>query len=164
MCTGTPKKVDVNGTPVFICCEGCRESLLAESEKYLAKLAASAKPGGPRESLPQMSLPQMELPAMGVPVMIEPQGGLPQTAASRETSEQTEEVQQALAKLSATDRALAVRQKTCPVADMPLGSMGTPIKVDVNGRPVLICCEGCRESLLANPAKYLAKLPKEGIR
>ena len=39
--------------------------------------------------------------------------------------------------------------------------MGTPIKVDVNGRPVFICCEGCRESLLAEPAKYLAKLSKE---
>jgi Cu(I)/Ag(I) efflux system membrane fusion protein len=44
---------------------------------------------------------------------------------------------------------------------MPLGSMGTPIKVDVKGRAVFICCEGCRESLLAEPKKYLAKLSKE---
>ena len=44
---------------------------------------------------------------------------------------------------------------------MLLGSMGTPIKVDVSGTPVFICCEGCRESLLAEPAKYLAILRKE---
>ncbi len=67
----------------------------------------------------------------------------------------------ALAKLSPTDRAIAERQRICPVADFALGSMGTPRKVDVNGTPVFICCEGCRESLLAEPEKYLAKLPKE---
>ena len=64
----------------------------------------------------------------------------------------------ALAKLSPTDRAIAERQRICPVADFALGSMGTPRKVDVNGTPVFICCEGCRESLLEAPDKYLAKL------
>lgn len=37
---GTPKKVEVNGTSVFICCEACRAKLLREPDKYLAKLAA----------------------------------------------------------------------------------------------------------------------------
>jgi Cu(I)/Ag(I) efflux system membrane fusion protein len=45
---------------------------------------------------------------------------------------------------------------------MPLGSMGVPIKVDVDGRPVFICCEGCRDELLAEPSKYIAKLSEEG--
>ena len=39
-----------------------------------------------------------------------------------------------------------------------------PIKVDVKGQPVFICCEGCRDSLLDNPDKYLANLPREGIK
>jgi Cu(I)/Ag(I) efflux system membrane fusion protein len=39
--------------------------------------------------------------------------------------------------------------------------MGTPPKVDVNGRTVFLCCEGCRARLLADPEKYLAKLPAE---
>jgi Cu(I)/Ag(I) efflux system membrane fusion protein len=63
-----------------------------------------------------------------------------------------------LAKLSAEDRAAAEKQRVCPVSDEPLGSMGVPIKVDVSGKSVWICCDGCREDLLADPDKYLAKL------
>ena len=64
----------------------------------------------------------------------------------------------ALSGLSAEDRALAGQQRICPVADSQLGSMGPPRKVDVNGTSVFICCEGCRQTLLADPEKYLAKL------
>lgn len=64
----------------------------------------------------------------------------------------------ALSDLSAEDRDLVERQGICPVAEYRLGSMGTPKKVDVNGKPVFICCEGCRERLLSEPDKYLAKL------
>ena len=60
-------------------------------------------------------------------------------------------IAEALAKLSPEDRELAEKQKNCPVADFPLGSVGVPIKVDVNGTPVFICCEGCRSSLLKDP-------------
>ncbi|PHS14854.1 MAG: hypothetical protein COA78_05500 [Blastopirellula sp.] len=63
--------------------------------------------------------------------------------------------------LESADRTLALQQRICPVADFKLGSMGKPIKVDVNGTPVFICCEGCRESLLEEPVKYLAKLPRD---
>ncbi len=63
-----------------------------------------------------------------------------------------------LAKLSPEDRALAERQKTCPVTDAPLGSMGVPVKVTVKGRTVLLCCEGCQEKLNKNADEYLAKL------
>ncbi len=31
-------------------------------------------------------------------------------------------------------------------------------KVDVNGKSVWICCDGCKDKLLADPEKYLAKL------
>ncbi len=67
-------------------------------------------------------------------------------------------IQAALAKLPEADRKAAELQKMCVVSDQPLGSMGAPIKVDVNGEPVFICCEHCREGLEQNPAKYLAKL------
>ena len=72
------------------------------------------------------------------------------------------EVIAALSKLSPEDRVLAEQQGFCPVADLQLGSMGTPKKVDVNGTPVFICCNGCRESLLEEPRKYLAKLANAG--
>lgn len=64
----------------------------------------------------------------------------------------------ALAKLGPEDRALAEAQGVCPVADMKLGSMGPPQKVTIQDTPVFLCCEACRESLLEDPEKYLAKL------
>jgi len=50
-----------------------------------------------------------------------------------------------LAKLSPEDRALAEKQKTCPVSGEPLGSMGVPYKLTVQGRDVLLCCPGCED-------------------
>ena len=35
---GAPQKVDVNGQQVWICCDGCRDSLLKNPDEYLAKL------------------------------------------------------------------------------------------------------------------------------
>ena len=35
---GAPKKVDVKGTDVWICCDHCEEKLLQSPDEYLAKL------------------------------------------------------------------------------------------------------------------------------
>lgn len=70
------------------------------------------------------------------------------------------EIKEALAGLSADDRAAVEKQKVCPVSDEALGSMGAPIKVTVQGRDVYICCDGCQDSLTKDPEKYLAKLPQ----
>lgn len=67
----------------------------------------------------------------------------------------------AMAKLSAKDRALAETQKVCVVANEPLGSMGTPIKVEHDGQVAFLCCAGCKEAFEADPQKFLAAL-KEG--
>jgi len=63
-----------------------------------------------------------------------------------------------LASLSAEDRALVLKQKICPVSGEPLGEMGAPVKVDVAGQQVFICCASCKEDLEKDPAKYLAKI------
>ena len=65
----------------------------------------------------------------------------------------------ALDALSPEDRSIAERQKTCPVTGMALGSMGTPERQMVSGRVVFLCCGACRSKLLADPAKYIAKVP-----
>jgi YHS domain-containing protein len=71
------------------------------------------------------------------------------------------EVSAALAKLNDTDRAVAESQKFCAVmTDSVLGSMGTPIKVDVNGEPVFLCCKGCKSKALRNPEETLAMVAK----
>lgn len=62
--------------------------------------------------------------------------------------------------LTAADRFLVEQQKNCPVTSKALGSMGTPVRTEVGGRTVFLCCEGCRPAIEDNPAKYLAKLPE----
>lgn len=72
----------------------------------------------------------------------------------------------AIQKLPEADRGAALAQKVCPVGadenDVPnhLGGMGTPVKQEVKGRTVFLCCKGCIEELKADPDKYLAKLGK----
>jgi hypothetical protein len=52
--------------------------------------------------------------------------------------------------------------ETCPVTGKALGSMGAPVRVDIEGKVVWICCAGCEAALRKDPAKYLAKsAPRE---
>lgn len=67
-----------------------------------------------------------------------------------------------LSDLSRADRALAERQKTCPVTGKKLGSMGTPRRVEISGQVVFLCCKGCEAALRKTPERYLAKLPGAG--
>jgi YHS domain-containing protein len=52
----------------------------------------------------------------------------------------------------------ATVQTTCPVME------GNPINknifVEYKGKKVYFCCKGCPEEFLANPEKYVAKLPQ----
>lgn len=110
---------------------------------------------------------QPPAPATDAPAQPPPK---PQPAAPPEVDESPEpgdqsldesqaaEIRAAFASLTAQDRALAETQKICPVSGEPLGAMGTPVKVAVAGHEVLICCEHCKEALLEEPAKYLAKI------
>ena len=65
-----------------------------------------------------------------------------------------------LAKLSPEDAASAEKQHMCPVSGEMLGTMGPPIKLDLNGKQVWICCDHCKETIEKDPEKYLAKLEK----
>ncbi|HEY4233398.1 MAG TPA: TRASH domain-containing protein [Lacipirellulaceae bacterium] len=76
--------------------------------------------------------------------------------AAKETSSAS--VPEGFEKLSDADRAAALAQKTCPVSGEKLGGMGTPFKVSVKGRDVFLCCPSCKDDLLKDPDKYLAKL------
>ena len=69
-----------------------------------------------------------------------------------------------LAKLSPEDAESAEKQHICPVSGEMLGTMGAPLKIDVNGQQVWICCEGCKNKLLASPDEYLAKIRPEELR
>ncbi len=63
------------------------------------------------------------------------------------------------AKLSPEDRVLVDAQEWCVVStDERLGSMGPPLKLDVKGQAVFVCCKGCKRKAEADPDKTLAKL------
>lgn len=90
-----------------------------------------------------------------------PQASAESAESDHEHSEDAEsESADGLSGLPAEDRALAEAQKVCPVGDGKLGDMGTPVKIEHEGKVVFLCCEHCREPFLEEPAKYLAKLEK----
>ena len=68
-----------------------------------------------------------------------------------------EKMQATLAKMDPEDAASAEKQHVCPVSGKMLGTMGVPEKVTVGDHTVWICCDGCKDKLLADPDKYLAK-------
>ncbi len=67
-------------------------------------------------------------------------------------------IKEAIAALPAEDRSAAEKQQTCPVSDAALGAMGKPPKITVQERDVFLCCEACKEAVMNDPEKYLAKL------
>jgi multidrug efflux pump subunit AcrA (membrane-fusion protein) len=91
-----------------------------------------------------------------------PQAGerRPATAARPSTTrDEDDKIEAALAKLAPDDRRLAEGQGSCPIEQgNRLGSMGTPVKILVQGRPVFLCCSGCVAKATASPQKTLAAL------
>lgn len=51
----------------------------------------------------------------------------------------------------------AVGQTLCPVMDAPIDKK---YFVEYQGKTVYFCCPGCEEQFLAEPEKYLHKLPQ----
>jgi membrane fusion protein, copper/silver efflux system len=132
---GEPVKLMINGQPVFVCCAGCKKQAMDNPEETLAKVA-KLKLKKPTPTDKNNSDQSQEKPA----------------ADGKEVK-----ITAALAKLSVDDRKIAEQQRFCAVLNTSrLGSMGTPIKVMVEGQPVFLCCEGCREDALANPQATLA--------
>lgn len=76
-----------------------------------------------------------------------------------ETAKKLTDVSAVLAKLPAADRAAAEAQKFCAIANESfLGAMGEPIKLELKGKPVFLCCQGCVAKAQADPDAALAKV------
>ena len=58
------------------------------------------------------------------------------------------------------DAVAIARQKVCVVSGKPLGSMGNPVGVDVNGQRLFVCCAGCVDAVKSNPEKFTQARPK----
>ncbi|MEZ6148516.1 MAG: hypothetical protein R3C09_00205 [Pirellulaceae bacterium] len=89
-------------------------------------------------------------------------------AATVKTTEKLKDASAELAKLPPAERAAAEAQKFCAINNTGfLGSMGAPIKLEIDGKPVYLCCGGCTKKARANPAATLAKveeLKKAGMK
>ena len=111
-----------------------RYSLLAASFAALALAGcADSKPVGPAVSAPAPSV--------------------------KDAGKESAEVAAERAKLSAEDRVLVAAQEWCAVStDEQLGAMGPPVKLDVKGQAVFVCCKGCQRKALADPDATLAKV------
>ena len=51
---------------------------------------------------------------------------------------------------------------TCIVSGEPLGDMGTPVSVIIDGQEYKLCCGSCARKLKADPAKF-AKVLAEAV-
>jgi len=70
-----------------------------------------------------------------------------------------EKVEAERTKLSPEDRTLVDAQEWCVIStDERLGGMGPPVKLDIEGQPVFICCKGCKAKAEVDPGRTLATL------
>jgi Cu(I)/Ag(I) efflux system membrane fusion protein len=77
------------------------------------------------------------------------------------TRDEERQVDEEIAKLQPADRQRARAQRFCPILTKNrLGKMGTPYVVEIKGRKVFLCCEGCKEDALKEPEKTLAQVEK----
>ncbi len=82
-----------------------------------------------------------------------------QSSPAKSGSPVTDEVTAMRAKLDPADRVLVEAQEWCVISSNErLGTMGVPIKLDIKGQPVFVCCKGCVKKAEANPDKTLSKV------
>lgn len=110
---GTPIKLMIEGKPVFVCCEHCKEDAAEDAKATLAK------------------------------------------------AEKLKKATAAVAKLPQADQPIAEAQLFCPIHEGGrLGSMGTPVKLMLDGKPVFLCCKGCEDAAREDTKATLAKVEK----
>jgi hypothetical protein len=96
---------------------------------------------------------QMQL--AGNPSLIDPSRAAPPLEmVAGFTAKELAEIQQ----LPDSEQSLAIEQIICPVTEYKLGSMGVPLKVEVDNQVVFICCLACKEDVLQDPQLHLAKI------
>jgi len=142
---GVPIKLVIDNQPVFICCEGCKKAALENPQETLTKVKQLKETRAFGASSPDTA----------------PAAAKTDSAPAAAKKDPEASIQAALAKLSDADRSLAVQQRFCAVlGDSRLGSMGPPIKIEIQGKTVFLCCKGCEGEALADPDATLKKAEK----
>ena len=145
---GVPVKLVLEGETVFLCCAGCTAKAKADPAETVKRVKTL-------RSQPAETAPGKELPPPPPGEVIARSEALPEIVENK--------INEALEKLTPTDRRLALSQRFCAVlTDSRLGSMGPPVKVVLNGEPVFLCCQGCVQSAKANPEATIARVRQQG--
>lgn len=151
------------------------EAMMKKAEQKIADALKSLPPEDQKLAAAQRFCPMMthsRLGAMGAPVKLMVAGkpvfvcckactkdALKDEAATLKTTAKLVDSTAELAKLPPAERAAAEAQKYCAIANGSfLGSMGAPIKLEIDGKPVYLCCGGCKAKAQTNPAATLAKV------
>jgi Cu(I)/Ag(I) efflux system membrane fusion protein len=110
-------------------------------------------------SPPSISPPTI-LPPSILPPSVLPPITAEQAPSANDTSAQAfnEKERANIAKLPDGDQALAHQQVLCPITENPLGSMGIPKKIMLNGTPILLCCDACKDMAKRTAVETLDKV------
>jgi len=131
---GVPVKVKAGDRTLFVCCEACR----AEAE---------ANPAAMFERVDELNRTRTGAPtaptAPTAPIL---------------SGERLAKVVSGLNKLAPDDRKRAVAQRMCPVQEKPLGLMGKPVELVLDGKPVFLCCASCEDDARAESKETLKKV------
>jgi len=132
---GPPVKLTIEGQTAFVCCEACKEQALTKPQETLQRVRKTSKQADDESSDPPARVPSSPTPS--VP--------------SAPPSESDQRIQNALGELSSEDRKSAETQRYCVVlTSSRLGSMGKPVKLLLDGKPVFLCCAACRDKAVAS--------------
>jgi YHS domain-containing protein len=154
-----------------------------KNEMTISKAMSSLSPEDQKQAKAQRFCPIMEytrLGADGTPIKVVLNGksifvcckGCVKDAkksgdATVATTKKLTKVSATLAKLPPDERMAIEAQKYCAVQPKNfLGPMGAPVKLQIEGKTVYVCCNGCKKGAQANPTATLSmveKLKKAGV-
>lgn len=157
---------------------------MKKAELKISETLKSLSPEDQKLAAAQRFCPMMaysRLGAMGAPIKLTiagkpvfvcckscTEGAVKGGDATVKTTQKLIESTAVLAKLPMNERMAIESQKYCAViGGSLLGSMGAPIKLTLDGKPVYLCCAGCTKKAQANSVATLAKvdeLKKAGMK
>ncbi len=141
--------------PVYFCCGGCVKKYDGEPEKYAKRLAEQ------RAALAKLERIQVACPVAGEPI-------------DPKTETKTEDGSVAFCCAGCKGKYEADPAKyQAKLADSHTYQTRCPVsgeKVDIKsyvdmptGERVYLCCAGCKDKMLSDPAKYAPKLAEQGV-
>ncbi len=154
---------------------GHDKEAMQKAEKKISEAMATLSPEDQKLAANQRFCPIMQysrLGSMGTPIKVMLEGkpvfvccknclvaAKKDGKATLLIAEKLTNVSATLAKLPVEERMAIEAQKYCPVQNKNLlGSMGAPVKLEIDGEPVYLCCKGCTGKAQGNPTGTLAKV------